>query len=175
MVVLEKVVKNIKSFLSICVPSMPTLILILFLFVLGFGEVYATCITTGPDSGCPTLWNVQGQMSGNTWLTLKIIYLVSAVCGLVLTATSLCVLKAGLEGGGQQNNNVKKGIVLFILGGSMISLPFMAKVSQNSALDSGIINSSNNGANKFVIPTEQSAFSSGTSGTFWASNNPDGD
>jgi hypothetical protein len=148
--------------------AMPALFLIILFLTIGYGMANA-CDPNGPNSNCPTLWNVQSNMSVNTWLSLKIIYIASAICGLMLIATSLMVFKGAADGGGgqQQGNQTKKGIVLFILGGCMISLPFMANVSQNGTLGSGLTTGS-----QFIIPSESDANSSGTGpGDNWASHN----
>jgi hypothetical protein len=153
---------------------MPFLLVVTLFFLLGFDLASATCNPGDPN--CPTLWNVQGSMSGTTWLSIKIIYLVSAVLGLSLIAASLVTLKGAGEGGQQQGGSqAKKGIVLFILGGAMVSLPFMSRVSQNSALQSGITTGIG-GNSAFVVPGEGDAYSGSKpkASDFWASNNPDG-
>lgn len=153
---------------------MPIFLMVTLFFLLGFDLASATC-DPNLDPNCPTLWNVQGSMSGTSWLSIKIIYLVSAILGLMLIATALITLKNAGEGGQQQgSSNTKKGIVLFILGGAMVSLPFLARVSQNSALQSGITTGFG-GNSAFVVPGEDEAYSGSTGAEFWASNNPMGD
>jgi hypothetical protein len=152
---------------------MPIFLVVTLFFLLGFDLASATC--NPGDANCPTLWNVQGSMSVTSWLSLKLIYLVSGILGLSLIATALITLKNAGEGGQQQgSSHTKKGIVLFILGGAMVSLPFMARVSQNSALQSGITTGIG-GNSAFVVPGEGDAYSGSTGTTFWASNNPMGD
>ncbi len=158
---------------------MPLLLVVTLFFLLGFDIANAFHACNPGDPRCPTLWNVQGSMSVTTWLSLKLIYLVSGILGLSLIAASLITLKGAGEGGQQQGGSqAKKGVVLFILGGAMVSLPFMAKVSQNSTLQSGITTGIN-GNSAFVVPGEGEAYSGSTAtdaqgGQFWASNNPDG-
>jgi hypothetical protein len=152
---------------------MPILFAVGLLLVLGF-DVASAC--DPGDANCPTFWNVQGTMSRTTWFSLKIIYLMSAICGLSLIAASLISFKSAGDGG-QQQGAVKKGVVLFVLGGAMVSLPFIATVTQNSALQSGISSSGANGRAAFTVPTEKDAYNNDTGAdiTNWASNNPSGD
>ena len=59
-------------------------------------------------------------------------------------------LKAASDSAGQQNQNLQKGIVKIVLGGCLISLPFLMNVSNSVIMDpevSGMMN----------IPSEASA------------------
>ena len=62
--------------------------------------------------------------------------------------------KAASDSQGQQNANLSKGITKLILGGALISLPFLIHVSQNSLLASGLA-----GTSGFMIPGEDQATS----------------
>ena len=70
------------------------------------------------------------------------IQLVAAVVGVAYLGFGLFSLKAASDSAGQSNQNTQKGIVKVILGGCLISIPFLLSVSnsvlQSGALDSGI-------------------------------------
>ena len=169
--------KFLNVFASCLYSILPILFVAFVLFLLGFDVASASsdrgCTAAEIQNGtpgCVTLWNVQGAMAGTSWFSLKMIYLVSAICGLLLMVTSLVTFKSAGEAGQQQgNNHTKKGIVIFILGGSMFSLPFIGNVSQNSFLQSGITTGGG-----FVVPSVSSAYDETTGAAFWASNNPSG-
>jgi hypothetical protein len=115
------------------------------IMVLGCALVYAS--KDAPDIG-----NIQHTLSGSTKTVMKMIMLVGAIAGLALVAMALFSFKAASDSAGQQNNNMQKGVVKLIIGGALISLPFMLQVSQNSVMGTGMSTSG------ITIPDEAEAY-----------------
>ena len=119
------------------------------LIALGYGMAHATG-TTGPDAG--TIHAAFGRTTHNL---LRMVMLVSAIAGISFVSMAMFSFKAASDSAGQQNQNLQKGIVKLVLGGALIALPFLMRVSQNSVLQSGMSSS----GSAFSIPSENQAFS----------------
>ena len=100
-----------------------------------------------------TISGVRKHLVGVSNESMKLIMLVAGVAGVAYLAMGLFSLKAASDSAGQQNQNLQKGIVKIILGGCLISLPFIMNVS-----NSVIMEPTSSGA--MVIPSEASAQSS---------------
>ena len=87
----------------------------------------------------------------STQTVIKLIMLIASTAGIAFVAMGLFSFKAASDSAGQQNNNLQKGVVT-IIGGALISLPFLIKVSQNSTLSSGLSSSG------ITIPGEGEAY-----------------
>ena len=103
--------------------------------------------TNGPNVG-----NIQQTLMGSTQTVIKLIMLIASIAGIAFVAMGLFSFKAASDSAGQQNNNLQKGVVKLIIGGALISLPFLIKVSQNSTLSSGLSSSG------ITIPGEGEAY-----------------
>ena len=72
------------------------------------------------------------------------VLLVAAVAGLAYLGFGLFSLKAASDSAGQSNQNMQKGFAKIIIGGCLVSLPFLMNVSQSilqtGVGESGIIN-----------------------------------
>ena len=101
-----------------------------------------------------TVQGVRQHLVGVSNESMKLIMLISAIVGIAYLAMGLFSLKAASDSAGQQNQNLQKGIVKLVLGGALIALPFMMKVSQNSVLNSGM-----SGTSGISIPNESEAYS----------------
>ena len=119
------------------------------LTLVGLAVAYATDPTTalGPNVG-----NIQQTLMGSTQTVIKLIMLIASIAGIAFVAMGLFSFKAASDSAGQQNNNLQKGVVKLIIGGALISLPFLIKVSQNSTLSSGLSSSG------ITIPGEGEAY-----------------
>ncbi len=88
--------------------------------------------------GIENLSIIQGTIGGTTKTAMKMIMLVAAIAGISFVAMGLFSFKAASDSAGQQNNNLQKGVVKLVIGGALISLPFLLRVSQNSVMKSGL-------------------------------------
>ena len=120
--------------------------------VLCIGLMLLCCISSAyaienRDASLAVLWHNVAD-SGST--IMKITMLIAAVIGMSYVAMGLFSLKAASDSAGQQNQNLQKGVSKLIIGGLLVSLPFVLYVSHNTVVgqdsDSGI-----------YIPTEASA------------------
>ena len=65
------------------------------------------------------------------------VLLVAAIAGLAYLGFGLFSLKAASDSAGQSNQNMQKGFAKIIIGGCLVSLPFLMNVSQ-SVLQTGV-------------------------------------
>ena len=89
---------------------------------------------------------------------MSAIMLVAAIVGVAYIGFGLFSLKAGSDSAGQANQNVQKGIVKLILGGCLVSIPFLMHVSQSvlqsgSSISSGMVIPSNSEAKAYADMT----------------------
>ena len=164
-----KDMKDMKNILDLNKYVYFTVLTLLLLFLM-FGVIdhaFATCASgqgSSPVSySCPTVWDVQETFAGTSWLSIKIIYIISGVLGLMLVVSALMVFKQASDGG-QQQSHVMKGVVRLVVAGALLSLPFISQVSQNSMLSGDI-------SSREVIPTEADARSSSTGDVNWLPGN----
>ena len=107
----------------------------------------------GTTQGIENLSIIQGTIGGTTKTAMRMIMLVAAIAGISFVAMGLFSFKAASDSAGQQNNNLQKGVVKLVIGGALISLPFLLRVSQNSVMKSGMSGSG------LVVPNESSIYS----------------
>jgi hypothetical protein len=96
-----------------------------------------------------TVGGVRKHFAGVSDEVIKMIMLVAAVAGVGYVGMGLFSLKAASDSAGQQNQNLQKGIVKLILGGCLVSIPFLMNVSNSVVVEDQDSN--------FQIPTEHSA------------------
>jgi hypothetical protein len=107
----------------------------------------------GTTQGIENLHVIQTTIGGTTRTAMRMIMLVAAIAGISFVAMALFSFKAASDSAGQQNNNLQKGVVKLVIGGALISLPFLLRVSQNSVMKSGMSGSG------LVVPIESSIYS----------------
>ncbi len=123
------------------------------------GGMVALVCAAAHAQGNENVQLIQQTLGKSTQTVMRMIMLVAAIAGITFVAMGLLSFKAASDSAGQQNNNLQKGVVKLVLGGALISLPFLLRVSQNSVLHTGMSTSG------FVVPLENSA----TSGTAFES------
>jgi hypothetical protein len=114
------------------------------IMLVGYGAANAT----GPD-----VHTIQTTLGHSTRTVMRMIMLVAAIAGIAFVAMGLFSFKAASDSAGQQNNNLQKGMVKLVIGGALISLPFLLTVSQNSTMTSGMSDTG------ISVPVEASAYS----------------
>ena len=122
--------------------------LVISLLLLCYTGAYAD--DTNEAVNQATVQGVRQHLVGVSNESMKLIMLISAIAGIAYLAMGLFSLKAASDSSGQQNQNLQKGIVKIVLGGCLISLPFLMNVSNSVIMDpevSGMMN----------IPSEASA------------------
>ena len=87
-------------------------------------------------AGSDTVAGIRAHFVSTSNNAMSGIMLVAAIVGVAYIGFGLFSLKAGSDSAGQANQNVQKGIVKLILGGCLVSIPFLMHVSQ-SVLQSG--------------------------------------
>lgn len=111
------------------------------------------CALAHAKQGTENVHNIQLTLGHSTRTVMRMIMLVAAIAGISFIAMALFSFKAASDSAGQQNNNLQKGVVKLIIGGALISLPFLLRVSQNSVMQSGMSGTG------FVVPAESTAYS----------------
>ena len=119
--------------------------------LLGCALAHAGADTVTNPYGMDNIGDIHKTLSGSTQTVMKMIMLVAAIAGITFVAMGLFSFKAASDSAGQQNNNLQKGVVKLVIGGALISLPFLLSVSQNSVLKSGMASSG------LTIPSEGDA------------------
>ena len=119
--------------------------------LLGYGMAHA-------GDSAPNAGTIHAAFGGTTKHLLRMVMLIAAIAGISFVGMALFSFKAASDSAGQQNNNLQKGIVKLVIGGALISLPFLLKVSQNSVLQSGLSSSGGH----FIVPDESTAYSGST-------------
>ena len=100
----------------------------------------------------PDVQTIQATLGNSTKTVMKLIMLVASIAGISFVAMALFSFKAASDSAGQQNNNLQKGVVKLVIGGALISLPFLLKVSQNSTLSKDLSSTG------IYIPSEHTAY-----------------
>ena len=104
--------------------------MLVMLMIVGYAMAHAD--PTATDG--PNIENIHQTIVGTSDAVMKIIMLVAGIAGFAFVAMAMFSFKAASDSAGQQNNNLQKGVVKLVLGGALLSLPFILSVSQNSVL-----------------------------------------
>ena len=108
--------------------------LVISLLLLFYSGAYAD----DPDkvTSPATVQGIRQHLVGVSNESMKLIMLIAAIAGVAYLAMGLFSLKAASDSAGQQNQNLQKGIVKIVLGGCLISLPFLMNVSNSVIMES---------------------------------------
>ena len=118
--------------------------MLVMLMLVGYAMAYAT------DDG-PNLETIHKTIVGTTDSVMKIVMLVAGIAGFAFVAMAMFSFKAASDSAGQSNQNLQKGVVKLVLGGALLSLPFIISVSQNSVLTGSA------SASGLAVPSQEGA------------------
>ena len=94
------------------------------------------------DSSQATLGKFWGNAGDASQTIMKVLMILCGIIGFAYAAMGCLSLKQASDSAGQSNQNLQKGVSKLIIGGLLLSLPFMLYVAHNAVVgndgDSGI-------------------------------------